>query len=141
MAHSILVVDDSRSIRDLVSFTLEQAGYTVVQSADGDEALEYAREQKVDLVLVDLNMPKLNGIALIQKLNELPSYQSTPMLVLTTESSDERKMAGKAAGATGWITKPFDPDQLTATISKVLQSEEATVSSSDRHKNLNRFRS
>ena len=120
MIGSILAVDDSRSIRELVRFTLEQAGYDVVQASDGDEALEIARDQTVDLVLTDVNMPNLDGISLIKELRELPHYKFVPMLVLTTESGPEKKTQGKAAGATGWIVKPFYPDQLIATISKVL---------------------
>lgn len=120
MMGCILAVDDSRSIRDLVRFTLEQAGFEVVQASDGDEALEIAQDHAVDLVLTDVNMPNLDGISLIKELRELPDYKFVPMLVLTTESGPEKKTQGKAAGATGWIVKPFDPEQLVATISRVL---------------------
>ena len=117
---SILAVDDSPSIRGLVSHVLVQAGFDVVLAEDGEEALEYARDNTVDLVLTDINMPKLDGITLIKNLRALPHYRFIPLLVLTTESGTDKKMEGKVAGATGWIVKPFDPDQLITTINKVL---------------------
>jgi two-component system chemotaxis response regulator CheY len=120
MASVILAVDDSASMRQMVNFTLKGAGYEVVQAADGVEALEYARRNSVDLVLTDVNMPRMDGIALVRELRSLPTYRYTPMLVLTTESSQEKKMQGKQAGATGWIVKPFNPEQLLATIARVL---------------------
>jgi two-component system chemotaxis response regulator CheY len=120
MASTILAVDDSASMRQMVNFTLKGAGYSVVQAADGVEALEYARAHSVDLVLTDVNMPRMDGITLVKELRGLPSYRYTPMLVLTTESSQEKKMQGKQAGATGWIVKPFNPEQLLATIARVL---------------------
>lgn len=120
MASVILAVDDSASMRQMVSFTLKSAGYRVVQATDGVEALEYARTSSVDLVLTDVNMPRMDGIALVRELRALPTYRYVPMLVLTTESSQEKKMQGKQAGATGWIVKPFNPDQLLATIARVL---------------------
>ncbi len=116
----ILAVDDSASMRQMVNFTLTGAGYEVVQAVDGLEALEYARLHNVDLVLTDVNMPRMDGITLVKELRALPSYRYTPMLVLTTESSQDRKLQGKQAGATGWIVKPFSPDQLLATIARVL---------------------
>jgi len=117
---SVLAVDDSASIRSLVNYVLEQAGFDVVLAEDGQEALEYAQEHTVDLVLTDINMPNLDGIGLIKGLRALPNYRFVPLLVLTTESGTDMKMAGKAAGATGWIVKPFEPKQLVATIEKVL---------------------
>ena len=117
---SVLAVDDSPSIRSLVTYVLKQAGYEVIVAEDGQEALEYAQDNTVDLVLTDINMPNLDGIGLIKGLRELPHYKFVPMLVLTTESGNEKKMEGKAAGATGWIVKPFDPGQLVGTIKKVL---------------------
>ncbi len=121
MANVIMTVDDSVSMRHMVRATLQQAGYTVVEAADGLEALDYAREHPVDLVLTDVNMPRMDGITLVNELRALPSYRLTPVLLLTTESSQERRMAGKRAGATGWIVKPFNPDQLLATMARVLQ--------------------
>lgn len=117
---SILVVDDSPSIRTLAEHVLASAGFSIVLAEDGMEALEYARENTVDLVVTDINMPNLDGIGLIKELRLLPNYKFVPLLVLTTESSQEKKIEGKAAGATGWIVKPFDPEQLVAIVNKVL---------------------
>jgi two-component system chemotaxis response regulator CheY len=116
----ILAVDDSASMRHMVSVTLRGAGYEVVEAADGDEALEYARGHSVDLVLADVNMPRMNGITLVAHLRTLPDYRLTPLLLLTTESSQQSKQQGKQAGATGWMIKPFHPDQLLATLDRVL---------------------
>lgn len=118
---TILAVDDSASMRQMVSFTLKGAGYSVVEAVDGQDALNKAKAAKVDLVLTDVNMPKMDGIALIKALRGLPSYKFTPILLLTTESGAEKKSEGKTAGATGWIVKPFNPDQLLATIKKVIR--------------------
>ncbi|GMR08592.1 MAG: response regulator [Gammaproteobacteria bacterium] len=117
---SILAVDDSASMRQMVSFTLKDAGYEVTEAADGEEALKIAQGGSFNLVLTDINMPKMNGIELTRALRALPNYKFTPILTLTTESTPEKKQEGKAAGATGWIVKPFSPDQLIATIKKVL---------------------
>ena len=119
-AQTILAIDDSASMRQMVRFTLEGAGYKVVQAADGVEALEYARGAGCDLVLTDVNMPRMDGIELLRELRGLPTYKYTPMLVLTTESGQDTKMRGREAGATGWIVKPFNPEQLLATIARVL---------------------
>jgi two-component system chemotaxis response regulator CheY len=117
---SILAVDDSASMRQMVTFTLKGAGYEVVEAADGQDALQLAKSKKVDLVLTDINMPKMDGIALIRALRGLPQYKFTPILTLTTESTSDKKQEGKAAGATGWIVKPFNPEQLLTVIKKVL---------------------
>ncbi len=117
---SILAVDDSASMRQMVTFTLKGAGYEVVEAADGVQALNIARDRSVNLVITDVNMPNMDGISLIRELRALPSYKFTPLLMLTTESSPEKKQQGKAAGATGWIVKPFNPEQLLATVKKVL---------------------
>lgn len=116
----ILAVDDSASLRQMVRFTLEGAGYRVVQAADGVEALEFAKGSPVDLVLTDVNMPRMDGITLVRELRGLNTYKFTPMLVLTTESGQDTKQRGKQAGATGWIVKPFSPEQLLSTIARVL---------------------
>lgn len=116
----ILAVDDSASMRQMVSFTLKGAGHDVVEASDGVEALAFARDNGVDLVISDVNMPNMDGITLIGELRKLPAYKFTPLLMLTTESSTDKKMEGKNAGATGWIIKPFNPDQLLNTIKKVL---------------------
>ena len=117
---AILFVDDSASMREMVRFTLEGAGYEVLESSDGVEALQFAEENKVDLVLTDVNMPNMDGITLIAELRKLTDYKFTPILTLTTEGGVEKKLEGKKAGATGWIVKPFDPDSLLSTIRRVL---------------------
>lgn len=121
MKRKVMAVDDSSAIRQMVRATLETAGYEVVEASDGTEALEYARTHQVDLVITDVNMPCMDGITLVRQLRCLSSYRLTPLLLLTTESRPERKIEGKKAGATGWIVKPFNPDQLIATIGRVLQ--------------------
>ena len=118
---SILAVDDSASMRQMVSFTLKGAGYHVIEAADGQEAYEKAMAQRVDLVLTDKNMPRMDGVTLVKNLRELPTYTTTPILILTTESSDEMKSRGRAAGATGWLVKPFDPSKLLEVIRKVIR--------------------
>lgn len=118
---SILAVDDSASMRQMVSFALKNAGHDVVEAADGEDALKAAQSNKVGLVITDVNMPKMDGIALIRELRALPNYKFTPILMLTTESAPEKKQEGKAAGATGWLVKPFNPEQLLSTIGKVLK--------------------
>ncbi len=120
MSRVILTVDDSPSMRQMVSFTLRGAGYEVVQASDGVQAIEYARNNPVDLVLTDVNMPGMDGLTLVRELRGLPNCRLTPMLVLTTESSQDKRAIGKQAGATGWILKPFNPEQLLATIARVL---------------------
>ena len=119
--HSILAVDDSPSMRKMVSFTLTGAGYKVVEAVDGMDALEKAEAQHVDLILADQNMPRLDGIGLTKRLREHPRFKNTPILILTTESSDQMKQAGKAAGSTGWLVKPFDPNRLIEVIQKVIR--------------------
>jgi len=120
MVKRILAVDDSASMRQMVLFTLEGAGYEVLQACNGVEALDMARNSTVDLVLTDVHMPRMDGITLVRELRSLPSYKFVPMLILTTESSQEKKLDGKSAGATGWIVKPFNPPQLLATVARVI---------------------
>ena len=119
--HSILAVDDSASMRQMVSFTLKNAGYDVTEAVDGQDALDKASARDFDLVLTDQNMPRLDGIGLTKKLRSQPKFKSTPILILTTESSDQMKQAGRAAGATGWMVKPFDPAKLIEVIKKVVR--------------------
>src|SRR3984885_1292272 len=107
-------------MRQMALFTLQGAGYEVLQACDGVEALEMARETTVELVLTDVHMPRMDGITLVRELRALPAYKFVPMLILTTESSQEKKMEGKRAGATGWIVKPFNPPQLLATVARVI---------------------
>ena len=120
MTRTILTVDDSTSMRQMVKATLLSAGYGVVEAANGQEALDFARDNAVDLVISDVNMPRMDGITLIGELRQLPGYRLVPMLMLTTESSQEKKMEGKRAGATGWIVKPFNPVQLLETLKRLL---------------------
>jgi two-component system chemotaxis response regulator CheY len=122
MAKTILAVDDSGSLRQMVAFSLKAAGYDVVQAVDGQDGLNKAKEKTVDLVLTDQNMPIMDGLTLITNLRNLGSYQSVPILMLTTESSDEMKAKGKAAGANGWLVKPFDPKRLIEVVQKVIGS-------------------
>ena len=119
--HSILAVDDSASMRQMVSFTLKNAGFNVVEAVDGQDAWEKVGDKNYDLVLTDQNMPRMDGISLTKKLRESPQFKSTPILILTTESSDQMKQAGRAAGATGWLVKPFDPNKLIEVIQKVIR--------------------
>lgn len=119
--HSILAVDDSISMRQMVIFTLESAGFNVVEAVDGQDALDKARKFDFDLVLTDQNMPRLDGIGLTKQLRANPKFKDTPILILTTESGDAMKQAGRAAGATGWMVKPFDPAKLIEVINKVIR--------------------
>jgi two-component system chemotaxis response regulator CheY len=116
----ILTVDDSPSMRQMVSVALQQAGHDVASASDGVEALKIAGDEHFDLVITDVNMPNMDGIALVRELRSLAGYEFTPLLVLTTEATPERKQAGRDAGATGWLVKPFNPDRLIATVSRVL---------------------
>jgi len=121
MPQTVLVVDDSKTMRDMVTFTLTGAGYQVVQAGDGKEAVgKLSNGSKPALVVTDLNMPEMDGIALIKEIRKMPALKFTPILMLTTESSDEKKSEGKAAGATGWIVKPFNPEQFIKIVKKVL---------------------
>lgn len=115
----VLTVDDSRTMREMVSFTLRNAGYEVLEAGDGQQALSVVNTNRVDLVIADLNMPVMDGLTLIRKLRALPNYRTVPILMLTTESDDRKKQEGRAAGATGWIVKPFNPDKLISVVQKV----------------------
>lgn len=119
MAKRIMAVDDSRTMREMVVFTLEQAGYSVASAEDGDKALAALRATPVDLIITDLNMPNMDGVALIRALRADPKWRTTPILMLTTESDPAKKAAGRAAGATGWLVKPFDPDRLIDVVRRV----------------------
>ncbi len=116
----ILAVDDSAAMRQMVGITLTGAGHEVQQAADGREALQIAERERFDLVITDVNMPVMDGLTLVRHLRNMPSYRGVPLLVLTTEATTEKKLEGKAAGATGWLVKPFNPDRLLATVAKVL---------------------
>lgn len=117
----ILTADDSVSMRQMVSITLKQAGYIVKECCDGYEALIAAKQHAYDIVLSDVNMPKMDGIKLVSELRKLSDYKFTPILILTTEAGAAKKNEGKQAGATGWIVKPFDPTTLIKTIKKVIK--------------------
>ena len=123
MKKRILAVDDFPSVRQMVKLTLAGAGYDIVEAGDGAEGLSKARASTLDMVVTDLNMPVLNGLGLIRELRKLPAYRGVPILFLTTESDPEMKQQAKAAGATGWITKPFQQDQLVAIVRKYSADE------------------
>ena len=118
---NILIVDDSASMRQMVAFTLRSAGHNVVDASDGVEGLNKAKTSQFDLVISDVNMPNKNGLELTADLRALPNYKFTPILLLTTESAGDKKSAGKNAGATGWIVKPFNPETLNQTVNKVIR--------------------
>ena len=121
MGKRILIVDDSESIREVVSFTLENAGHEVLKGVDGQDALKFLDGQPIDLVITDLHMPNMDGIELIKQIRANENYKFVPILFLTTESQASKKMEAKDAGATGWIVKPFVPEKLLAAISKVVR--------------------
>jgi len=118
---TILVVDDSASIRNMVSFALKQAGHQVTEAENGQDGLKKAQAGRFDLVLTDVNMPLMDGITLCGELRKLTPFKFTPILMLTTESSDSMKQKGKTAGATGWLVKPFNPEKLLSTIQRVVR--------------------
>ncbi len=121
MSKTVLVVDDSTSMRQMVSFTMKEAGFEVIEGANGQEALSNVQGKAVNLVITDLNMPVMDGMTLIRQLRTKPEFKFTPILMLTTESQDAKKQEGKAAGATGWIVKPFNPEQLLQVVAKVVR--------------------
>lgn len=117
---AVLAVDDSSSVRQMVRFTLRNAGYEVGEAVDGHDGVAKAGASKFDLIVTDLNMPAMDGIQMIAVLRKLPTYTFTPILMLTTESQPEKKDAGRKAGATGWIVKPFNSEQLVAVVRKLI---------------------
>ena len=120
MAKTILAVDDSGSLRQMVAFSLKAAGYDVIEAVDGQDGLDKAKRKTVDLVLTDQNMPVMDGLSLIKALRGMKDYKSVPILMLTTESGDDMKAMGRAAGASGWLVKPFDPTRLTEVVKKLI---------------------
>ena len=120
MGKSIISIDDSSTMRRMVAFTLKGAGYDVLEASDGAEALKVLKGRSVDLVISDINMPNMDGLELTRQLRSQPMFSRTPILLLTTESDPGKKAEGRAAGATGWIVKPFSQDQLLAIVGKVL---------------------
>ncbi len=121
MEKTILIVDDSESIRDVVSFTLENAGYKVLIGVDGVDALKYLNGAEIHLVITDFHMPNMDGISLIREIRAKENYKFVPILLLTTESQTAKKEEAKAAGATGWIVKPFVQDKLLAVVQKLIR--------------------
>jgi two-component system chemotaxis response regulator CheY len=120
MGKCILTVDDSSTMRQMIAFTLKGADFEVIEAGDGVEALEVAPGKPISLVITDVNMPRMDGLTLVQRLRALPEFRFTPILVLTTESGGDMKQKGKEAGATGWIVKPFSPEKLLDVVNKVI---------------------
>lgn len=120
MSKTIMTVDDSASIRQMVGFTLEDAGFNVIEAKDGIDALSKINGSQISMMFIDLNMPNLDGIGLIKEIRKSAEYKFIPLIMLTTESQIGKKLEGKSAGATGWIIKPFKPEQLLKVIKKVL---------------------
>ncbi len=120
MSKCIMTVDDSASVRQMVTFTLKGAGYDVVEAVDGKDALSKLNSKPINMIVTDLNMPNLDGLGLIRGVRSSPTHKFIPIIMLTTESQEARKLEGKSAGATGWIVKPFKPEQLISVVKKVL---------------------
>lgn len=120
MSKTILIVDDSPSIRQVVGIALKGAGYGVIEACDGKDALSKLDGTKIHLVISDVNMPNMDGITFVKELKNNPRYKFTPVIMLTTESQDEKKRQGQAAGAKAWVVKPFKPDQMLAAVSKLV---------------------
>jgi two-component system chemotaxis response regulator CheY len=121
MAKTFLIVDDSASMRQLVSFSIKEAGFDVLVAENGKDALDKLNGTKIDMVITDLNMPEIDGIALIKKLRGMPAYKFVPIVMLTTESQETKKQEGKQAGASGWIVKPFKPEQFLEVVKKFIK--------------------
>lgn len=119
MVKRILTIDDSKTMRDMLMLTLADAGFDVVQAVDGQDGLEVLGREKVDVIITDINMPRMDGYEVIRRLRDKPEFKKTPILVLTTESELAKKNLAREVGATGWMVKPFDPDRLVATVRKV----------------------
>lgn len=120
MAKTILIVDDSASLRQVVSITLKGAGYDVIEGSDGRDALNKLSGQKIHLIISDVNMPNMDGITFVTEAKKLPAYKFTPVIMLTTEAGEAKKLAGQAAGAKAWVVKPFQPAQMLAAVAKLI---------------------
>jgi len=120
MAKTIMVVDDSASLRQVVSIALKGAGYDIIEASDGKDGLSKLTGQKVHLIVSDVNMPNMDGISMVKEIKQNPAYKFTPVIMLTTESQESKKMEGKAAGVKAWMVKPFKPDQMLAAVSKLV---------------------
>jgi two-component system chemotaxis response regulator CheY len=119
MSKRILTIDDSKTMRDMLMLTLAEAGFDVLQAVDGQDGLDVLVNERVDVVITDINMPRMDGYEVIRQLRKNPSHKTTPILVLTTESEADKRNLAREAGATGWMVKPFDPDRLVETVRKV----------------------
>ncbi|CAO5674659.1 MAG: Chemotaxis protein CheY [Holosporales bacterium] len=119
MSRLVLTVDDSRTIREMVSFTIKSIGYTMIEAEDGLAALNLLKDNKPDLIISDVNMPNMDGFTFVKNVRENPAFKTTPILMLTTEYSDDKKNTGRSVGATGWIVKPFDPEKLIQVVQKI----------------------
>lgn len=120
MAKTVMVVDDSISLRQVVSIALRGAGYAVVEACDGSDALKKLGSQRVNLVISDVNMPNMDGITFVKEVKKLPDYKFTPVIMLTTEAGEDKKAAGQAAGAKAWVVKPFKPEQMITAVAKLI---------------------
>lgn len=120
MAKTVMVVDDSLSVRNVVGIALKGAGYDVIDAEDGKQALTKLTGQKVHLIISDVNMPNMNGIEFVKNLKQMPAYKFTPVIMLTTESGEDKKSQGQMAGAKAWVVKPFQPPQLLNAVSKLI---------------------
>ena len=120
MSKTIMVVDDSASVRQVVGLALKGAGYNVIEGHDGKDALSKLTGQKVHLIISDVNMPVMDGITFVTEVKKLPAYKFTPVIMLTTESQETKKLQGQAAGAKAWVVKPFQPAQMLAAVSKLI---------------------
>jgi len=120
MGKTVLVVDDSASVRQVVSIALKGAGYDVLQGSDGKDALKQLDGRRIHLIISDVNMPNMDGITFVAEAKKLPAYKFTPIIMLTTESQEDKKRQAQAAGAKAWVTKPFQPEQMLAAVSKLI---------------------
>ncbi len=120
MSKTIMIVDDSASLRQVVNIALRGAGYDVIEACDGKDALSKLGGQKINLIISDVNMPNMDGISFVKAVKQLPNYKFTPIIMLTTESQDAKKQAGQAAGAKAWVVKPFQPEQMLTAVSKLI---------------------
>ncbi|ATP08427.1 MULTISPECIES: response regulator [Aeromonas] len=120
MPKTVLIVDDSATIRQVVGMTLKGAGYEVMEACDGKDALRKLDGKKINLIISDVNMPNMDGISFVKEAKKLASYKFTPVIMLTTESQDSKKQEGQAAGAKAWVVKPFQPDQMLAAVAKLI---------------------
>ena len=120
MAKTVLIVDDSASLRQVVNIALKGAGYNVIEACDGKDALSKLNGEKIHLIISDVNMPNMDGITFVKETKKLPNYKFTPIIMLTTESQEDKKKEGQAAGAKAWVVKPFQPAQMLSAVSKLI---------------------